>query len=396
MEALVEDVPWNEDKDESASIFEDRRFTTSVTGLRVVIRLLLVATAITVFTALQFSVSCFHAIYSSEDDPSFESRRPLSCTWSPEREGHINCREALRALVCPRKDPNKLPRLLSFGDSTMHGLSHFGHLDDHLRIHAKLELLKTRQFSCEERIGISRCNLNVPFGLDTRKDGVWFPPTDGLEGPTAVGLEQHYCSDCRGCGTRLLHCVPYRVDDARAAVAKLNPDKQLSLIYGGNIGIEFARDVELQSDLFPTTQENVAYFLQQEFNNPDHLAIWEKPTCLVNTGHHDVTISGLTQEQYIENVRWYLELLAEQCQHIVWLSTTAPDTDDRPQKRNQTKAWGHAVRNMMGTHVVLREKALYLDVFEASTTYEHSDNSTLLMFWRKRECTICSLFVPSF
>jgi hypothetical protein len=110
------------------------------------------------------------------------------------------------------------------------------------------------------------------------------------------------------------------------------------------------------------------------------LSVFEKPTCIVNSGHHDVLIQGMTEETYVANVKWYLHLLAGQCERLLWLATTSPETNNFPQKINTTRVWGLAVKDMLEQDAVLGMKSVYIDVFEASRDFPHKDNST----WRKR------------
>eukprot|EP00977_Amphora_coffeiformis_P020258 scaffold8028_cov165-Amphora_coffeaeformis.AAC.7 len=110
--------------------------------------------------------------------------------------------------------------------------------------------------------------------------------------------------------------------------------------------------------------------------------VYEKPTCVVNTGHHDAIIGNLTgfpdaQERFVANVQWYLHLMAEQCETILWIATTAPAGDGRFQKIKQTKEWNEGVKEMLSNDPILREMSVFIDVYDASLTYGHGDNGKL-------------------
>lgn len=302
--------------------------------------------------------------------------RATSCTWAPD--ANRDCQRAIQSQVCHGAN-NKIRRVFLFGDSTMNRLFNWGGHRKRLVGDQKRVMEHTRNFQCRVEERRDRCNLNEQFGLPYLPNGTWTPPGSlpGLyEGPLKFGLETPYCQDCHGCTASLLECQPNVFD-----VSTWTEAEKVQMVYGGFIGLEFARDVEIQTPLFLTSQENVAYYLNQTWNTERMLSVFEKPTCIVNSGHHDVLIKGMTEESYVANVKWYLHLLAEQCDVLLWLATSSPETDDFPQKINATHAWGLAVKDMMEQDAVLGTKSVYIDVFEASRDFPHKDNST----WRTRE-----------
>ena len=173
---------------------------------------------------------------------------------------------------------------------------------------------------------------------------------------------------------------------AAPLVAHMTSAEIYSWAYSMYLAIEFARDVEIQTDAWPTSQENIAHFLAQTFNAPGILETWEKPTCVINTFHHDISITAMTEELYVEKVRWYLHLMAPQCQKIIWIGTTAPLTNDYYQKIQQTKDWGLAVRDMFQTDEILSPLSVYFDPYEASVMAGHRDNSTYFVARNKCVC----------
>jgi hypothetical protein len=153
------------------------------------------------------------------------------------------------------------------------------------------------------------------------------------------------------------------------------------MVYGGYIGIKFARDVEMQSPEFTTTQENIAAFIDRNYNTPMLVEDWGKPVCVVNTGIHDVLIPHITTAKFLSNVEWYLSLLSQQCEYIIWIATTAPETDQRVQKISQTQSWNVGVKNILSRTPELLHKIAFVDVFEASRSWPHRDNIHMDSAW---------------
>ena len=261
-----------------------------------------------------------------------------------------------------------------FGDSTMNRLYKWGSTYTNLVSTSRQQVLEnTNLVSCKVQDPSDRCHLNEQFGYDYPPE--WVPPTLG-HGPILYGLENPYCQDCRGCYPSLLECSATKNQTALNEISRLTDSEKMELIYGSFMGVEFAKDVELQTDQYATTQENVVAYVRNSWNAPELLEIWQPPTCLVNTGHHDVLLPNMTQQVYLDNVQWYLHLLADVCQSILWLATTAPQSDDFAQKINTTKDWGTAVQRLIENDGVLQPKTLYINVFAASRTFPHRDNRT--------------------
>merc|ERR1719494_1417948 len=85
----------------------------------------------------------------------------------------------------------------------------------------------------------------------------WSPPSTTVEGPLKNGLENHFCSDCSGC-RGFIYESPF-----------------MDIEY---IPVEFAKDVEVQTDDTRTTQETVAKYLK---------STTRETIVFVNTGLHD-------------------------------------------------------------------------------------------------------------
>jgi hypothetical protein len=174
-----------------------------------------------------------------------------------------------------------------------------------------------------------------------------------------------------GCSTTFLRC-------SSSAPPCPNPGPT-----GGYIALEFARDVVLQTNLFRTSQENMAVFLQR------WIETWNTtvPICILNEGIHDMTIPGLTDVAFFNNIRWLLNLLDPVCAHVVWINHLMPLTEDYPQKTPRLQLWNRGVLRILETSPHWQTKATVVDGFTASKTWQHfkpDDNVHLNNTWYVR------------
>ena len=113
------------------------------------------------------------------------------------------------------------------------------------------------------------------------------------EGPTLYGAENPGCRDCSGCDAVFYKCAELRIDF---------------------IAVEWARDVELQTSRFNTTQEVVT---KEHFvKDPPDLIIF-------NTGAHDLHL--VPQREWVPyktNLKWYAELLLSRNCHLFFVTST--------------------------------------------------------------------------
>ncbi|EKX40286.1 hypothetical protein GUITHDRAFT_142794 [Guillardia theta CCMP2712] len=299
----------------------------------------------------------------------------LRADWREDTEkavGGMKSEEALQGM------DRRAWRWLFFGDSTVMRLFSYSRLANDLVSQGgrRVQLLHGDRFICDTRES-RRCANQHIFGLTTAR--VWSPPRFELgEGPIKFGLTHPHCQDCSGCHSLFLLCRPRRQSTERFSPA----EAQVS--YGGYLSIEYARDVEMQSEESTTTQENIASFLARSFNSPALLSAWKPPVCIVSAGNHDVAIPHMRLSQYVENVKWYLLLLLQQCYHILWLTNTAPASNNFSQKVEQTQNWDMAVRMMLQNSTELRKKTSVIDVFEASRVWRHADNVHMDEEWYRR------------
>jgi hypothetical protein len=259
-------------------------------------------------------------------------------------------------------------RWIFLGDSTMYRLVTLSPLKEYLITAAPVKKACPK-YQCET-ISAGRCDtiekLKIP------RPSYWVPPNfTRLEGPLQYGWENPFCQDCQGCDSMLLSC------SVREAKQPCMPTNTSRGMFGGYVSVEFARDVEIQSKEYITTQENVANYLARDWNTDEMIADFGRPICVVSTGCHDVAIPRIQLDAYLENVRWYLDLLSPVCDHVVWVSNTSPATDEYVQKKQQTNEWNLAVRNLL----MERDHTSFVGVFGASATYKHEDNIHMSREW---------------
>eukprot|EP00173_Palmaria_palmata_P001041 Plantae.Rhodophyta-Palmaria_palmata.ctg1547.p1 GENE.Plantae.Rhodophyta-Palmaria_palmata.ctg1547~~Plantae.Rhodophyta-Palmaria_palmata.ctg1547.p1 ORF type:complete len:469 (-),score=28.09 Plantae.Rhodophyta-Palmaria_palmata.ctg1547:282-1688(-) len=303
-----------------------------------------------------------------------QDRKSIYCTWSPRDD--TECIRTASPAIASSNSHTRRRRWLFLGDSTMYQMVNHGGLGGQMTRTA----VKALQASCPKLVCKSaragRCNTNDIFHMPRSKE--WIRPS-ASEGPMMHGLQNPFCQDCMGCNSNFLECT---VSDTQATaittsssspLCSLNNNTQVDLSHGGYVSVEFARDVEVQSDLYTTTQENMIHYLKSSWNSERLVQEFGRPVCVVSTGIHDVTIPNMTMPIYLENVEWYLNLLNGQCDHVVWLSNTCPLTKDYAQQKSQTALWNLAVLEILKGDAFV-EKSTFIDVFNASIRWPHGDN----------------------
>ena len=280
--------------------------------------------------------------------------KPLkwTCTWSPEPNKQGECNELLFERLPPpivptnvlqARDINVAPqkqRWLFFGDSTMKRPFTLSNLNRYL-VEEPFLLTKVPKeengdqcwssLICDER-HVDRCDHASVFQFDTIPD--WQSPihSPNFEGPTNYAVDKPYCSDCGGCDPHFLHCIPNTYNPS-IDIEHLNETcEKKKLVYGGFMKVEFARDVELQTSMYRTTQENTAFYLREQFNTPELVRQWGQPICVIGTGFHDMILliktDDFNKDRFVENVEWYLYIMKDVCSHIIWLTNTAPSYEN--------------------------------------------------------------------
>ena len=164
---------------------------------------------LTLFIELGARADVFHHIPITRGD----------CVWAPNNTN--TCAEMVQDIYQKMIDR----RILFLGDSTM------GRLFQNMHRYGG-KVIKTK-----------RCDWLENFGL--KKSKKWIvPPKDA--GPVAYGLTDYWCTDCSGC------------------YSSFYTDKGRTNSY---IAVEFAKDVEMQSEVGNTTQESLVFFLKTQPKN---------------------------------------------------------------------------------------------------------------------------------
>lgn len=346
-----------------------------------------------------------------------------SCMWDPRDDSHTNCTDLLslhlatslnrsRTLYLSQQQQS-VPSLLNrrwllLGDSTF--LRMFRYLRQYLTTDTVQQYIKYRatqqrchdnpddnnrnvrdDFHCSH-ITASRCNSMEQFHL-TRLPTTqpWeLPDFSNGEGPVKFGYDHSYCTDCDGCDSHIVSCAISDDDTVERCNNDIDSTDPVTApfigpSYGGYISIEFARDVELQTLAYGTTQENfLLKYIANEWNPPTIIREFGRPICVVGTGHHDAAVPNITLHVYLQNVQWYLELIMQQCDYIIWISNNAPATDEYHQTVRGTYEWNIAVRDMFflsNKNRSIRSNIFLIDVFNASQTYDHDDNIHMADAW---------------
>jgi hypothetical protein len=300
--------------------------------------------------------------------------RSITCTWSPADEQDcidFVSKRIIQSATSSETAPlvaQRHPRWIFFGDSTILRLYTYSALS---RVLEQAD----RCTQCSLRTA-GRCNMDAL--LQMPRASMWVPPNMSRgEGPVAFGLNNSYCQDCSGCDSRVMECVP------RSDVADQCQDSRS--VWGAFFSIEFARDVEVQSPQYGTTQENVVSYIQTRWNTISHL---EKPICVAQAGLHDMAIPNMTQVLFLENDEWYLQLLHSVCSHVIWLGNTRVNSDEYPQKMELLFAWNQAVQSLI--HRTNPHTSTFWDVWDTSLEWTMNDNVHMENNWYE---TLGSTFI---
>ncbi len=320
---------------------------------------------------------------SEEHDRRGES---FACDWYPDFT--TDCEVMLNArlpLDTPHRTLHK-KRWLFLGDSTIKRLFEHSALRTQLIVEPHKSLSKLYQqpdpcweeearngLLCQQRMS-ERCRLNdfldLPYATEWK-----MPDQLKFEGPLKYGLNNNYCTDCSGCQSNFLDCQVKKIFDIDQ-VSETCTKKRLT--YGGYLSIEFARDVEIQSPKYSTTQENIAEYLRRSWNEPTSplMLEWGLPICVINTGNHDSMLPGITVDDFVKNVKWYLDIYKYQCAHMIWLSSTAPriDNTNYVQTGELMKMYDNAVKDLITNTRSLRRMMSFINIFDASKDWPHADH----------------------
>ena len=256
------------------------------------------------------------------------------CTWSPrirEKTVEKNSREdqpkCLKLLDGHIQD--KVSKVLYLGDASMY----------------QLFKAKSQNYNCacSHTVNASRCNLMEMLGL--KRASHWKAPTIKESGPVAYGKEHPFCMDDSDCPSTI--CV--------------DSIKKTECIEQNFLSVEFAKDVEMQTETTRTTQETVALYLKTQVRSD---------LCIVGPGFNDMAIVNILDVTYSKNLKWYLNILKPHCSKVLVLGQISVTEDPKyPQKNVRVKTW-----NRIAAEIIRRlDFAMYVDVFTASSAVNHVD-----------------------
>ena len=327
-----------------------------------------------------------------------EAKCPWACTFDPEDTAE--CSELL-LLRLPPPTKYQLPggqhtverrRWLFFGDSTMNQHYHMSDLKDRLDPNnGQGGNCPIADVVCSKRIENlddgNQCALYDVMGFEHSNE--WIPPDhSSLEGPRGYGNANPFCKDCGSCKTQFHECSHVPMETLGHKVKATDLDcKNERQVYGGYFSHDFARDVELQTPEFRSTQENYAAYIAHKWNTPELSRDWGKPICVIRNGMHDVGFRGqekedsVFDEKYMDNVRWMLQKYQPVCEHIIWLGNTANGNEGNttlyPTPYRQTmenmKQINAIVKNVIQDLPELQMMMSFIDVYEASLFQPHMD-----------------------
>jgi hypothetical protein len=360
------------------------------------------------------SISAVSSVNVTDADAEVEGQSVSSCAWSPSMEAH-GCFPLLmshlqaslnfsrtrywRSRGRPIGGENAKERYLNrrwlfLGDSTVFRLFLDSRLETYVLRDAigrykrqRGPCLFSHRLQCHS-VYCHRCDTMQQLSLNEASSGWVLPDYAHGEGPVKFGYSHPYCTDCDGCDTKLLTCSLSKSDDTHCSDEFAAPSRDASSLYtgpayGGYISVEFARDVELQTNQFTTTQENIlSLYIAERWNAPiEMIEEFGRPICVVSTGHHDIAVPNITKAIYLENVQWYLEIVSQQCDSILWVTNTGPLTDDFHQTKAATLEWNMGIKDILFTNPEYRRKSFVLDVFNASLEHPHADNIHMERDW---------------
>ncbi len=347
-----------------------------------------------------------HSKKKTELNPRQQSEEEWLCKWSPADDHKKQCTEIFsnrlpRATKVEGGNKNageestspdhRGTRWLFFGDSTMKRLFDRSDLKTILvqdPLAKSQDSCLGRDLSCKEREG-DRCELNSLFGLPYAEK--WIAPDPKLfEGPVKFGSENAYCTDCSTCQSHFLECRSMEnkaVSSSLRTLSKEHPQKTLVTTpqckakdpqgvnyYGGFMSMEFARDTEIQTPEFRTTQENLAAYIIRTWNSPEMLKHWRKPICVLSAGNHDIMVHGIPTEKIVQNVKFMLTKMKPACDHMIWLGNTSSNRRSTfPQAKLRMLSLEKGIKEMLVSHPELLDMMSFVDVIDASLTYPHKD-----------------------
>ncbi|CAB9504456.1 expressed unknown protein [Seminavis robusta] len=269
-----------------------------------------------------------------------------------------------------------------------------------------------------------RCHLNQAYMYPPLHSDQWNPPNYTLgEGP--IWARNHpNCQDVSRIFSEFVLCqrrqyVPTSQcnnnnNNNNNLLWTQNENNKQLLYYGGFFSIDFARDVEVQTHKYGTSQENLVAFLQDHYMADPWIreTFGGPPVCIISLGSHDMGIPNIALKTFLVNAEWFLSLLLipgflddkqkkadtaldnktlfPVCSHVILLHNTAPlqknDTSNSlyhsKNTVERTRAWNRATEDLVQNSKILpKHRMTIVDVFAASKRYPHRDNMHLKSSW---------------
>lgn len=194
------------------------------------------------------------------------------------------------------------------------------------------------------------CQNLVYYGLPPPDTG-WRQPDPQLgEGPIGIGLQRHFCTDCRNCWNIAMESA------GSGTQSSSDVGHAVSVEY---LVVEYARDVSLPSRWTNTTQQTVTHYLNQKKSSPS--------VCVATAGLNDAAIQPpISQEVYLQNVDNYLDQLQRTCDSVIWIGLNAVVEGGNQvlQSNCRLRKWNDGLRKLLEARNY--EKLYFIDIFDQS------------------------------
>ena len=193
------------------------------------------------------------------------------------------------------------------------------------------------------------CNFANYYGIPatTKYHNISIPADAG---PLAHGMRNRGCPDCMSCKTYLQQCP-----------------KSAEIEY---LQVDFAKDVEYQTEEYEFTQENIFLGYLKKMKLPPSYIIF-------NTGLHDTGISLKMKHDtldlwYSVNLEWYVKLLIDSVtavdgvrkSNLIWLSTTSVRSEKQPESWRNITSNDRIMRfNEYALKIMKKYKIKVLDLY---------------------------------
>ena len=274
------------------------------------------------------------------------STTPMYCKWTGK--GNIQ-QNATHGLGCSDllSSIQKTRHIVFLGDSTM------AYLFEQFMPQIKEIFPSLRRRKTSQKKNSKQCPRLDYFGLPLKQETAenWLEPQKGVEGPSPFAAWT--TPFCMGCN----RCIFQKFADQ---------SNNVTVEY---IGLEYARDVEYQTNVSHTSQETVSLYLKSQALDTS------KVTCIANAGFHDLTVQYQTVDQYVENVHFYLDHFHHLCGTIIWVGLSKTlNNKDFPQTHDNITKLNNALFETLAASPDRWNHLKILDVYDAGQNFRMKDN----------------------